>query len=270
MAGHLRRKLARSARHQGHGSCGATARRGLRGPTSAARFRALRLTPPARSWRSTTRVGRDRGDCADPGHCAVCGSRGLGDGRSICAVPVLCQARFAMAPCPADCARGRGGCGAGARRGGDHRDGLQDGRVRPRCGDCRSRARVVLSIGPGPSHWRTGNSHGEIRRDAWLPVPGWPAPRRRGPGGRAGPGREARRHATPATAAYVDLWDELVRDEHDRRVGRRISRIERLEAIQANTRVSLTRPTHFRPHCRSRSRCWWLPSPRAQSSRGDR
>lgn len=44
---------------------------------------------------------------------------------------------------------------------------------------------------------------------------------------------EARRYATPATASYVDLWDELVREEHDRRIGRRISRVERLEAIQA-------------------------------------
>ena len=43
--------------------------------------------------------------------------------------------------------------------------------------------------------------------------------------------REARRHATAATARYVELWDALVREERRRRRGERISRRETLEAI---------------------------------------
>ena len=43
---------------------------------------------------------------------------------------------------------------------------------------------------------------------------------------------EARRHATPESAAYVDHWDSLVREEVQRRNGERISRLERLKAIQ--------------------------------------
>lgn len=43
---------------------------------------------------------------------------------------------------------------------------------------------------------------------------------------------EARRHARPETLAYVDLWASLVSEEERRRSGERISRLERLKAIQ--------------------------------------
>ncbi|HYI66033.1 MAG TPA: hypothetical protein VEW95_03835 [Candidatus Limnocylindrales bacterium] len=42
----------------------------------------------------------------------------------------------------------------------------------------------------------------------------------------------ARRHARPETVAYVDLWASLVSEEERRRSGERISRLERLKAIQ--------------------------------------
>ncbi len=43
---------------------------------------------------------------------------------------------------------------------------------------------------------------------------------------------EARLHARPETLAYVDHWDALVSEEDRRRNGERISRWERLKAIQ--------------------------------------
>jgi hypothetical protein len=42
---------------------------------------------------------------------------------------------------------------------------------------------------------------------------------------------EARRHATAESTLYVDLWDALVREEQERRDGKRVSRLARLEAI---------------------------------------
>jgi hypothetical protein len=42
---------------------------------------------------------------------------------------------------------------------------------------------------------------------------------------------EARRHATPATMPYVELWDGLLTEELQRRMGRRVSRQARVDAI---------------------------------------
>jgi len=42
---------------------------------------------------------------------------------------------------------------------------------------------------------------------------------------------QARKRATEATLEYVELWDEVIRDERKRRRGQRISRTERFEAI---------------------------------------
>lgn len=53
---------------------------------------------------------------------------------------------------------------------------------------------------------------------------------------------EARRHATPATLTYIDLWESLIRDERRRRRGERISRTARLQEIQKEyTRIIFAR-----------------------------
>ena len=59
---------------------------------------------------------------------------------------------------------------------------------------------------------------------------------------------EARRNATPATARYIHLWQELIRDERRRRRGERVSRITRLEEIQKEyVRLVFERDPFTRP-----------------------